>query len=197
MGRRGRVLTAAAILAAAGMVAALVVARPGAERQGPQLIGGEGSGTVTLEPVLVDPRDPAATDSPSAPDPAIAPSEVVDGAEGGTSESTAASTTGPANGLGVRVGSVGGLFPGHRVKLGVTYVNPYSFPIAIKTVQVDAAGTTRCTGRHLLPATTAPVQVPARSTLGSTIAVGMRRSAPDACQGVRFELRVHVTAVRL
>ena len=95
------------------------------------------------------------------------------------------------------MGSVGGLYPGHRVEVGVTYVNPYSFPIAIDSVQVDAAGTTRCTGRHLLPATTAPVHVPARSALGSTLDVGMRKSAPDACQGVRFALRVQVTAVRL
>jgi hypothetical protein len=27
--------------------------------------------------------------------------------------------------------------------------------------------------------------------------VGMRRSAPDACQGVRFAVRVQVTAVKL
>jgi hypothetical protein len=160
------VLTVAAIMAAAGIVAALVVARPGGGRQGPQLIG-DGSGTVTLEPALVQPRVSGTTVAPSS------------------------------TGLGVNVGSVGGLYPGHRVEVGVTYVNPYSFPIAIDTVRVHATGTTRCTARHLLPATTARVPVPARSALGSTLEVGMRKSAPDACQGVRFALRVQVTAVRL
>ena len=158
-------LTVAAIMAATGIVAALVVVRPGAERQGPALIG-DGSGTVTLEPTLVQPR---------------------------VSGTTIASSTG----LGVDVGSVGGLYPGRQVELGVTYVNPYTFPIAIDTVQVHATGTARCTARHLMPATAAHVPVPARSALGSTLEVGMRKSAPDACQGVRFALRVQVTAVRL
>lgn len=181
-------LTVAAIMAAAGMVATLVVARPGAEPTGPERIGGDGSGTVTLEPTLV--QVPGSTVAASAPEPAIA---VGTGAVKAAGQAPNSSSTG----LGVDVGSVGGLYPGHRVEVGVTYVNPYSFPIAIATVRVHATGTTRCPARHLLPATTAHVHVPARSELGSTIEVGMRKSAPDACQGVRFALRVQVSAVRL
>jgi hypothetical protein len=184
------VLTVAAILAAAGMVAALVVVRPGGEPQRPQLIGGEGSGTVTLEPRLVQPRVSGTTVAPSTPEPTTVPGT---GADVPGVQSPNESPTG----LGVNVGAVGGLYPDRRVEVGVTYVNPYSFPIAIDTVRVDAAGTTRCTGRHLLPAATAPVHVPARSARVSTLEVGMRKSAPDACQGVRFALRVQVTAVQL
>jgi hypothetical protein len=190
VGRRGRILTVAAITAAAGLAVALVVVRPGGDRLGPQLIGGEGSGNVTLEPTLVQPRVSGTTIAPSTPESSSAP-------EGGADVPGVQAPTSTPTGLGVNVGSVGGLYPGHRVEVGVTYVNPYSFPIAIETVQVDAAGTTRCTGRHLLPAATAPVRVPARSARASTIEVGMRKSAPDACQGVRFALRVQATAVQL
>ena len=108
-------------------------------------------------------------------------------------------TNGPAGGTGVSVGSVGGLYPGHRVELGVTYVNPYSFPIAIDTVNVTAAGTARCSARHLMPTPQpAPrLRLPSGSSVDSTLEVGMRPTAPDACQGVRFAVSVHVTAVQL
>jgi hypothetical protein len=195
VGRRGRALTVAAIVAGAGIAAALVVVLTGAGHQALPVIGGEGSGTVTLAPILVDRHDPAPTGSPSAPEPTIAPSEVVDGAEGGTSELIA----GAPGGVGVRVGSVGGLFPGHRVKLGVTYMNPYSFPIAIDMVRVIATGTDRCPARHLMP-TPQPnprLHIQPGSSVGTTVEVGMRRSAPDACQGVRFAVSVDVMAVQL
>jgi hypothetical protein len=194
VGRRGRALTVAAIVAGAGIAAAVVVLTDDGH-QAPPVIGGEGSGTVTLAPVLVDPRDPAPTGSPSAPDPTIAPSEVVDGAEGGTSELIA----GAPGDVGVRVGSVSGLFPGHRVELGVTYVNPYSFPIAVDTVRVTATGTDRCPARHLMPTPQPNPRLHIRpgSSVGTTVEVGMRRSAPDACQGVRFAVSVDVTAVQL
>lgn len=157
------------------------------------MIGGEGSGTVTLEPALVEPHVPGATLSPSTPEPTVVPSEVAEGSQGGVA------TSKPAERTGVSVGSIGGLYPGHRVELGVTYVNPYSFPIAIDTVNVTATGTTRCSARHLMPAPQpAPrLQIASGSSVASTIEVGMRRTAPDACQGVRFAVRVNVTAVQL
>ena len=99
---------------------------------------------------------------------------------------------------GVSVGSVGGLYPGHRVALGVTYVNPYSFPIAIDAVNVTATGTDRCSARYLsTPQPASRLRLPSGSSVDSTLEVGMRRSAPDACQGVRFAVRVQVTAVQL
>lgn len=162
-------LTVAAIMAATGVIAALVVVRPGGERQEPT--SGGDNGNVALEPTLIQPRVPGTTITPS--------------------------TDAPAGNLGVSVGSVGGLYPGHRVELGVRYVNPYAFPIALDTVRVIASGTPSCTSRQLMPATTPHVRVPAGSSLASTIEVGMRRSAPDACQGVRFAVRVQVTAVKL
>jgi hypothetical protein len=81
----------------------------------------------------------------------------------------------------------------------VTYVNPYSFPIAIDTVHVSSTGTAACSARYLAHTTepAARLRIPAGSSLASTVEVGMRRSAPDACQGVRFAVRVGVTAVKL
>lgn len=187
MGRRGHRLIAAAFVAGAGLLTALVVLPNGGSPDGAPGTSG-GAGTVALEPVLVQPRVPGT---------AIAAAR--SRASGGGSNRPAAGApnhaqTGP---LGVDVGSVGGLFPGHRVELGVSYVNPYSFPIAIHTVRVTATGTARCTDAQLTPTHAAHVRIPSRSSIPSTVQVGMRRTAPDACQGVRFAVRLQVTAVRL
>lgn len=168
MGRRGRILTAAAITVAAGLAVALVVVRPGGGHLDPPVA----PGTVVLEPTVI-PR--ALIEVPG---------------EGGSANAATRE-------LGVRVGSVSGLYPGHRVALGVRYVNPYSFPIIIDTVRVGADGTALCTARQLMrPRRPRHVRVSPRSSVASTIKVGMRKSAPDACQGVRFALRVQVTAVK-
>jgi hypothetical protein len=153
---------------------------------------GQGSGTVELEPELIEPREPGATEPPSTPEPEIVPSDVADGK--GDEEPGDA----PGDGIGVRVGSVGGLYPGHRVELPVTYVNPQTFPIAIDTVNVTATGTTACPSRHLMPNQQPALHmlIPAGSSIASTVAVGMDKTAPDACQGVRFTVRVSVTAVK-
>ncbi len=187
---RGHALTAAAIVAAAAVAVALVL-RTGGGNQARPVIAGEGSGTVTLEPALVEPREPAATRSPGAAEVDVVPTELVDGPADGLP------TGAPAGRPGVTVGSVGGLYPGHRVELGVTYVNPYSFPIAIDTVNVTATGTDRCSARYLSAAPAARQRLTPGASLHSTLGVGMRRTAPDACQGVRFAVRVRVTAVKL
>ncbi len=159
------------------------------------MIGGEGSGAVTVEPELVEPREPATTRSPSTPEPTVVPSQLIDDSEG--APPTTVLATGSAGGPGVTVGSVGGLYPGHRVELGVTYVNPYSFPIAINTVNVAATGTDRCSARYLRAAAAPRLRLTSGASVDSTLDVGMRRSAPDACQGVRFAVSVQVTAVQL
>jgi hypothetical protein len=77
-------------------------------------------------------------------------------------------------------------------------VNPYAFPIVIDTVRVRAHGTALCTARQLMrPRKPRHVRVPPHASVASKIKVGMRKSAPDACQGVQFALRVQVTAVQL
>lgn len=196
-------LTVAAIAAAAGVAVALVV-RAGGLNHGLPMIGGEGSGTVTLEPELVEPREPGSSPAPATPEPIVVPSEPSEGSAGAAPTEapadapTGASSDAPAGRPGVSVGSVGGLYPGHRVELGVTYLNPYSFPIAIDTVNVTATGRDRCSARYLSTPQPAPrLQLPSGSSIDSTLEVGMRRSAPDACQGVRFAVRVQVTAVQL
>jgi hypothetical protein len=174
-------------------VAAALVAGTGGNILRPATIGGEGSGTVTLAPVLVEPREPDATPSPSTAEPTIGTDPVPEGPAGGAASNL------PDESLEVSVGSVEGLFPGHRVEIGVTYVNPYSFPIAIDAVNVTSTGTAGCSARYLRdpeqPASRP--RIPAGASLASTVEVGMRRSAPDACQGVRFAVRVGVTAVKL
>ena len=119
------------------------------------------------------------------------PSELIDDSEG------AVQTDAPAGGPGVNVGSVGGLYPGHRVELGVTYVNPYSFPIALDLISVIATGTDRCSARYLTSAPAPRLRLASGSSVDSALEVGMRRTAPDACQGVRFAVSVRVTAVQL
>jgi hypothetical protein len=189
MRRLGRIRTAAAFTAAAGLAVALVVVRTGGDHWDPLLA----SGTVGLEPTLVAPRHPSTAQSASTGEPTIIPRASIERA--GRGGSTNATSRKP----GVRVGSVGGLYPGRRVALRVRYLNPYSFPIAIHKVRVRARGTALCTARHLMRPKTPrrPVRVPSRSSVASKIKVGMRRSAPDACQGVRFAVRVRVTAVKL
>ena len=149
------------------------------------------SGTVALEPTLVAPRHPSTTQSPSTLEPTSMPRTIIDGLGGG------GSTNAAPRALGVRVGSVGGLYPGHRVKLRVRYRNPYSFPIRIYKVKVRARGTAQCPARHLMRPKTPRLRLPSHSSVASKIRVGMRRSAPDACQGVRFAVRVRVMAVKL
>jgi len=188
------VLIVAATLAAAGLAVALLVVRAGGGNRDLPLIGGEGSGTVTVAPALVEPRDPAAPHSPPTPEPNIVPGDADQGPEGEEAPGNL-----PAENLGVSVGSANGLYPGHRVKLGVTYMNPYSFPIAIDEVHVTTTGAARCSARHLVPTPqpTPGLRIPPGSSVASTLEVGMRRTAPDACQGVRFAVRVNVTAVQL
>lgn len=191
MGRRGRGLTAAATLAAAGLTVALAVVLTGGDPRDPWPGTNAERGAVVLEPTLIEPYRPAASSTGSPADPAVGSESVAEKRVGGTP------TSGATGRLGVSLGSVGGLYPGHRVALGVRYVNPYSFPIAIDRVSVQASGTARCTARQLMPTATHRVRLPSRSSVASTIDVGMRRSAPDACQGVRFAVRVQVTAVKL
>ena len=68
-------------MAAAGLAVALVV-RTGGDNQELPMIGGEGSGTVALEPELVEPREPATTRSPSTPGPTVVPSELIEHSDG-------------------------------------------------------------------------------------------------------------------
>ena len=177
------------MMAAAGVAVALVVRTGGDDHELPTI--GEGSGTVTLDPELVEPLEPETTRSPATPEAAVVPSELIDDSE------SAAPTDAPAGGPGVAVGSVGGLYPGHRVELGVTYVNPYSFPIAIDTINVTATGTDGCSARYLRATAAPSLRLTSGTSVDSTLDVGMRRSAPDACQGVGFAVSVHVTAVPL
>lgn len=187
MGRRGQIRTAATFTVAAGLVVALVVRTGGVDLLDPLVA----SGTAAVEPTLVEPRHPSALLSSPLPATTIRLRAVAEWPSDGVSTYTS------TRDLGVSVGSVGGLYPGHRVGLGVRYLNPHSFPIAVVKVGVRAEGTQGCTARQLMRPRAPRPRIPSRSSITSVIKMGMRESAPDACQGVRFAVRVRVTAVRL
>ena len=97
----------------------------------------------------------------------------------------------------VVVGSVSGLYPGSANALPLTYVNSHHFAIRIGRVTVSASGSTSCpawafeTGQYQLAD---PVVVLGRSTASSSVAFGMRKSAPDGCQQARVAVTVSATA---
>ena len=171
-------------------MAALVVLPNAWERQD-RSPAGEVTGGVALQPTLVQPQVPGTSITGSASQGTHSPGT------GNARPAGEPSPNAPTGRLGVSVGSVGGLYPGHQVKLGVRYMNPYSFPIAIDTVHLTATGTRRCTAAQLRPTRAPRLRIPSRSWMASSIEVGLRRTAPDACQGVRFAVRVRVTAVKL
>ena len=99
----------------------------------------------------------------------------------------------------VSVGHVGGLYPGRTRRLNVSYTNPNPFALNVTRVVVDTSGVHGCgtrffvTGGYDQPA---PVHVPGRSSVSTTVPFGMRFSAPDSCQGVAVVVDVTATAVK-
>jgi hypothetical protein len=95
-------------------------------------------------------------------------------------------------------GSVRGLYPGSRTVLRARVTNPYPVPIVVRKVQASVRSTTapcpkgvikirRWKGRKVLRA---------HAVGRVTLRVRMRRSAADACQGVRFQLAFSGSASR-
>jgi hypothetical protein len=95
-------------------------------------------------------------------------------------------------------GHVKRLYPGAKKRLRVTVKSLSPFPIVVTSLAVrrgDPPG--RCAAKHLK---IAPFKGRARIGAGRTItlklAVSMKRTAPDACQGARWRLGFHGKAVR-
>lgn len=198
--RRSKVVIAAAIVAAA--VTTLVVVLVNDERAGDQSVQGEGAGQVTTRGELVVPRPSEPTDPPSESTPESTPASTPADTPADTSPEDPGGDNAPsgpgADEVGVLVGSAGGLYPGAVVQLPLVLVNPHGFPISIETTTVNATGTAGCPGRMLRldhPRGLSRRLAPGSST-PTALAVRMGKEAPDACQGVRFAVRVHVTVVR-
>lgn len=103
----------------------------------------------------------------------------------------------------VTVGNVAGMYPGSEAPISVTFGNPQSFAITVKSVTASAAlhidashAAGSCDGSNVSFGTpTLPVQVPAKGTTGISIPVGLVQNPPNPCKGARFTITVTATAV--
>ena len=99
------------------------------------------------------------------------------------------------------VGDLGGMYPGSSSPLRVSFRNPESFDIKVTTLSVSAVpGSPTCPTTYLqIPSTVtlAPAVVLARKggTGSTTIPVGLKPTAIDACKNVSFNVTVTATAV--
>jgi hypothetical protein len=123
--------------------------------------------------------------------------------------SAAGSTKGGGGGsgdtFGVIVGHAQTLYPSLTQALPVTYSNPNSFDILVKTyrvtVSVPAAQATACPASSLqVPSgtiTLSPTLAVARnSAVSITVPIKLAASAPTGCQRVAFTISVDATAVK-
>jgi hypothetical protein len=99
--------------------------------------------------------------------------------------------------FGIR-GAVRGLYPGKPKRLVLTVANHRSFDISVTSVTVAVRGASaRCPASNLSVARFAgPLEVAARGTSTTTLAVSMAAGAPDACQAAVFQLTYSGTAIR-
>ena len=107
----------------------------------------------------------------------------------------------PTKQFEVTVGNLGGMYPGSSEALPLSFMNPESFDIKVTTLQIDAvADSTGCPTTYLQYPTSvalAPAVVLSRKggTGSTTVPVGLKPSATDACQDVSFTVTVTATAV--
>ena len=106
----------------------------------------------------------------------------------------------PANGHRdfVVSGQVQNLRPGGSRPMVLTVRNPNSVAIEVTSVTMAAgpAGPSCPASALTLPRWTGGLVVPKRGTGSLTVAVGLKPTAPDACQGARWPLTFGGTAVK-
>lgn len=102
--------------------------------------------------------------------------------------------------FGVQIGPVPLLYPGSLSRIPITFVNPQSVRLSVRTATLSATGPPSCPpDQHLILGTRVfkhKVYVPAQGTKLKRIKLGMQPSAPDGCQGAVFTLTVRATAIR-
>jgi hypothetical protein len=97
----------------------------------------------------------------------------------------------------VVVGTVTNLYPGSTRPLPLTYVNPNPFRIRVERITVFTTSTSTCpasafvTGKYRLAV---PILLKAHGAVTSSVAFGMRKSAPDGCQQARVSVLVAAKA---
>jgi hypothetical protein len=95
-------------------------------------------------------------------------------------------------------GNVSGLYPGQVTKLALRLVNPNGFAIKVTSVAVKVrSASAACSYTNVSVAKFAgSLKVRPHSSRRLYLALTMRRSAPDACQGKSFPLAYRGTAVK-
>ena len=79
------------------------------------------------------------------------------------------------------------------------YRNPNWFPLDVTRVVVNTPGSGACGAQYFVTGTyplTTPVHVSPHRRVKTTVPFGMKKSAPDSCQGVHVSVDVTATAVK-
>lgn len=94
-------------------------------------------------------------------------------------------------------GHVTRLYPGKHAKLVVRIRNPNGFAISVRRVRVTVGSPPGCSGRNLvIRRFLGRRRVLGHHTVRLRLKAWMRPRSPDPCQGDRFRLVFHGTAVR-
>jgi hypothetical protein len=104
----------------------------------------------------------------------------------------------PANGLSVRVGTVGALFPGAHTTAPVTVTNQTSGDLGLTEIRVSSPGTNGCGSSYLYLGHRTlghSLTIRGHGQVGTKVRFGLRASAPDSCKGKTIPFSVNVRAV--
>jgi hypothetical protein len=95
-------------------------------------------------------------------------------------------------------GHVRGLYPGLTKPMPVLVRNPASFAVRVTRVTARVSSASRaCRARNVWIARFAgSTRIPAHGRIRLYLSSGMRSTAPNACQGVRFPVTFTATLVR-
>lgn len=132
------------------------------------------------------------------------------GNNGNTDPATGCNSNGNCAGhdneFGVTVGTVTGLYPGRSTTVPVTYTNPNSFAIYVTgatlsaTLVSSSAGTPACSASYLVtgtyPAASPGLLVAKNGSTATSLPVGLRATAPDACKRARWTITVTASGVK-
>lgn len=129
------------------------------------------------------------------------------GCNGKNNPSCTPATPGPVKSFGVTVTDIGGMYPTRVEALQISFTNPHSFDIVVKTVQVTVSNANSdCSQIYLqrpegVRTLATPIVVPRNGTApgpsgAQAMDVKLLNSAPDACQGATFPITVTATAVQ-
>lgn len=95
-------------------------------------------------------------------------------------------------------GSVGGLYPGDSTELVLTVSNPQRFPIVVSSIStIVNRPRAACSASYLrVGRFSGHLRVRTHASAQVSVVIALAEAAPDACQGMRFELRYHGLAQR-